>query len=404
MRRGEGQMGLVLALSLGAFAATAVEPPPASVTELSELTVEVEDEGSVRLATASCFNAWNGAKPSYPPSEDEELANLRAYLTQAGDIARLEYFDWIVDYVISFDREVPRGGVKLYGQTAAFGEKWYAMDLPTIAANTPYRLLNMDIITYGMALEMVDRFQCGARSRQFGTTITVELRLFNPQDSADSVVLARCSHTFRQETSGNWFDACVREYLRWPSDAEMAVGGGWRADAALDEVASVKRTGELSVATESSLRFAASEPKSPGRKEEAVVETTLALGVRLPEDMPEIGSCGRAGVVAVLEGDGASYYGIVRLGATNGWVRLDGPAVDLRAELVTVKMSFRKVGSESTVRYTIAGSNYSYSGRTEIPIQDEGSIAEVAYGGEGAVCSLFASLEKIRQGIVFSLR
>ena len=404
MRRGEGQMGLVLALSLGAFAATAVEPPPASVTELSELTVEVEEEGSVRLATASCFNAWNGAKPSYPPSEDEELANLRAYLTQAGDIARLEYFDWIVDYVISFDREVPRGGVKLYGQTAAFGEKWYAMDLPTIAANTPYRLLNMDIITYGMALEMVDRFQCGARSRQFGTTITVELRLFNPQDSADSVVLARCSHTFRQETSGNWFDACIREYLRWPSDAEMAAGGGWQAAEPLADVATVERAGELLVATDSPLRFVADEAKGPGRGEDVVIEATIAPGVRLPDALPEIGACGRAGVVAVLEGDGASYYGIARLGSTNGWVRLEGPAVDLSAAQVGLRMRFRKTEEGMTVGYRIAGYDFAFLGKTEIPVSGAGALGEVAYGGEGAVHSLYASLEKARRGMVISLR
>ncbi|MBQ0033552.1 MAG: hypothetical protein KBT68_12260 [bacterium] len=317
--------------------------------DLREISV---DGGPVMLNAAYCFQVWNGPRPDYPSGEGGDLANLREYLEQQGDSARLAHLDWIVDFAIRFDQDVAKGDVALYGQLDPLFPNWVNFNeisgIPALKANEEFRLLNVDFITYGMALEMLENFNCGASSRLYGTTITVELKLYDPTGAAEPLTIASCRHTFALENRGNWFDAHIAEYCLWPEDVVWAFGGSWSASEPLDRAATVMREGELDVCTKDGLAFVADEARTVGdNPDETVIETEVLMEECAVTNLPSVASSCKGGVLVAEEDGLCWYYGLAKVGARNEWVRLDGPGADPDGDSVHLKMTFRKVAGET---------------------------------------------------------
>ena len=380
----------------------------ASAKQIDVRTIAVGNE-TVTLNAAYCFQVWNGPKPAYPPSEDENLTNLREYLQSQGDAARLSHLDRIVDFVIRFDRDVNAGDVDLYGQLDPLFPDWVNFNeissIPSLKANEEFRLLNVDFITYGMALEMLEKFNCGVSSRLLGTTITVDLKLYDPTGVAEPVVIASCRHSFSPVNQGNWFDAHVGDYQVWPDDAVLSVGGSWISAKPLDDVASIGQFGGLEVSTDSVLKFAAEEDRPIGvNSDETVIETDVELGDYSAENLPTVSENYKGGVLLAEEGGRLWFYGLAKVGTKNDWVKLDGPVAGSACDSVHLKMAFRKVVGDVLVKYVIDGVECSYGGSTEIPVVATDSVKSAGYRGDGRVYSLFASGPRARRGFCLSIK
>ena len=379
-----------------------------SSKKIDTRTIVVEDE-TVTLDAAYCFQVWNGSKPDYPPSEDENLTNLRAYLEQIGDEARLSHLDWVVDFVIRFDKDVAKGDVSLYGQLDPLFPDWVDFNeistIPSLKANEEFRLLNFDFITYGLALEMLENFNCGVSSRLYGTTITVDLNLYDPAGSAEPLTIASCHHKFERPNLGKWFDAHIADYRSWPGDAGLASGGFWRSSVPLNDAASVSFPGELEVNANAFLEFVADESRPIGsRSDETVVEADVELFVCAATKLPPVSIEDKGGVILVRRDGVLYYYGLAKVESKNEWVELEGPEPDCSCESAHLKMSFRRENGKTLVKYAIGGIEYAYEGRQEIPVVANGEVKGVGCSGDGTVCSLFASAPEPKRGLLLYLK
>ena len=101
-----------------------------------------------------------------------------------------KYADWNADYVISFDQDVAAGKVYLAGQYDAWSEDWLGFNNPTdIAAGQEIRLLkdtNGIYVTYDECCNVIKEFNCGAASDISGLTMTVELRVYEKVNGAET--------------------------------------------------------------------------------------------------------------------------------------------------------------------------------------------------------------------------
>lgn len=372
---------LAIAVTGGVFAT-----PSATVQELTEKTIVVGGQ-TVVLNAAYGFSL-------VPPT-----------VTDLSD-----YGDWTLDFVVSFDRRVEKGVVSLYGQLLPLFPSWLDFgeisELPSLEAGQEFRLLNLDEITYGAACEALERFNCGTRAPGLlGATVTVELRLYKPGEPANHVTLGRCQYRFPVPTRGDWFDANIDKYERWPGDAPiLAFGGDWRAEVSLEKAAHLLPSGVLDIEPDSGLGFAADEARSVGPKTgPAVVETEVEFDLTEPAQLPTVSPNDKGGVVLVVEGGSTNYYGLAKVGSGNSWVKLEGRSVG-ELKPVVLQMTFAQGPNGQTVRYVIDGEAYSYCGRRDIPVVATTPLAEVAYAGCGVVWSLHASGCKPKEGFVLFVK
>ena len=148
-------LSVLMALSMMPFTAFAATKPTATVTEVPISVVEQYFPGS-NLDVAYQFVANNDG--------DEKYKTYNA------------------DFVVSFDKAVPQGAVRLFGQYGNYPltECPITKDL---AANEEYRLLKdamgMDM-TYQQILDLVGTFYCGAQytAAAAGTTMTIKLAIY----------------------------------------------------------------------------------------------------------------------------------------------------------------------------------------------------------------------------------
>ena len=101
------------------------------------------------------------------------------------------YANWIADYYVSVD-QVVQEGLYLAGNYGAFG--WLALPVPAGQSYTDFALLTNTLgeWTYTDIVEQVGVFSCGAADadgNNAGATIKVELRVVNPKDATDFLVL-----------------------------------------------------------------------------------------------------------------------------------------------------------------------------------------------------------------------
>lgn len=383
---GNRMLKSLVVLPSAVLASALFADPSATVRELAEKEIVVSEQPVV-LDAAYGF--------SLNPPSDADLA---------------EYGDWSLDFVVSFDRRVEQGQVALYGQLLPLFPGWLDFaeisKFPALNAGEEFRLLKLDEITYGVALDALECFNCGASAPTLmGTTITVELRLYKPGEPANHVTLGRCQYRFPVPTRGDWFDANIDKYERWPGDAPiLAFGGDWRAEVSLEKAAHLLPSGGLDVEPDSGLGFAADEARSVGPKTgPAVVETEVEFDLTEPAQLPTVSPNDKGGVVLVVEGGSTNYYGLAKVGSGNSWVKLEGRSVG-ELKPVVLQMTFAQGPNGQTVRYVIDGESYSYCGQCDIPVVATTPLAEVAYAGCGVVRSLHASGCKPKEGFVLFVK
>lgn len=141
----------------------------------------------------------------------------------ADEAAAGAYADWHADFVVSVDKDVEPMGIVLAGYYAAYCEgyndgNWVALAdaSNTIAAGQEIRLLELMLgggsMSYEELCQWVPVFECGAvdyTGNNSGTTLTVELRLYEMEKSAAStkaetgkyITIGTYTHTFTKEVS-----------------------------------------------------------------------------------------------------------------------------------------------------------------------------------------------------------
>ena len=382
------RMLMTLACGLGlALTGLAADVVPTAYVSDTGRTITADGK-RVELDAAHCFDAWpGGVKPS---SETER----QAVYEQWG-----AYANWNADFVVSFDRMIAAESVSLYGQTSAFGTEWIPLPIAkSLAANEPHRLLEEGLgraVPYVAIAEEIVRFMCGVKNlspANVGTTMTIELRLSDPNSSATRT-LARRTCTFRKVKKPNWFDAEIADYESWPADAAKAVGGEWQSkDEPLDEAAEVTTAGLLSVDA-TALEFVASRPRTLDESSGSVkVTSDIDFGVNELGALPKVDSKWKGGVIRVKEAEGEAYYGLAKEGGANVWKRLEGPAPT--DGTVRFEMTVGCTAGQPVATYTVNGAAYRLNGMTSIPVVASGDVKGVSLGGEGTLASLFAAIEK----------
>ena len=376
---------IVLAACLGLVLTGLAEDvvPTAYVSDVGR-TVAAGGE-RVELDAAYCFDAWpGGVKPADAAQQEAEWG---------------AYANWNADFVVSFDRTIAEESVSLYGQTAAFGTEWVPLPLAkALAANEPYCLLEEGLgqaVPYVAIAEEIVRFMCGVKNlspANVGTTMTIELRLKDPNSSATRT-LAKRTCTFRKVKKPNWFDTRIADYESWPADAAKAVGGEWQSkDEPLDEAAEVTTAGLLSVDA-TALEFVADRPQALGELSGSVkVTSDIDFGVNELGALPKVDPEWKGGVIRVKESEGEAYYGLAKAGDANVWKRLEGPTPT--GGTVRFEMTVGCTAGQPFATYTVNGAAYRLNGTTSIPVVASGDVKGVSLGGAGTLASLFAAIER----------
>lgn len=168
-----------------------VNLPPSEifVNYLPSLSAEELVETNVALDAMCSFNAW----PGDPPAEIPEL-NVR-------------FDDWPADFVVSFDRPVADETVALFG---CMGD-WIGFPLPGLGTGESFRMVQTMFVMsvpYAMIYSGLSQFPCGALNLSpdnYGTTINVELRLFEVDDEGEEtgnyVTVTNFVYTFRDPSA-----------------------------------------------------------------------------------------------------------------------------------------------------------------------------------------------------------
>lgn len=366
---------LMFAVACLAAGAAVAETPTAIVRALASRTITV-DGSPVTLDTAYAFLAWEGEKP----------------------VCDENYRDWIADFVVSFDRGVKGGAVELFGEMPAMpGLGWQSFPLQTVEDGERVRLLDSMgfSMTYGDVYDMVVRFNCGARAAKpeaYGTTMTVELRLYNPDNAEESVVCGRFSHRFVKPLVPNWFDANISQYVQWPADAVKAVGGAWQMeDGALGDVAALETFGVLSVYAKK-LSFFAERLRTLGSPVSRIVFSgDVDFGINDAGRLPVVDPAWKGGVIRVKEPGGETYYGLAKEGDVNVWKKLDGPTPT--GGTVSFSMTLRRRSGKPFINYMINGVNYGLNGAKDVPIVLASAVRGLSFGGVGSISSLYGETE-----------
>lgn len=145
---------------------------------------------------------WNKQFDIYPP-DGTQLESVYTFTAQDDYEAAQEsnYADWICDYYVSLDTALEDNQLVLGGNYGSYG--WIGFVAPGgIDANKATPLLqsaNMTF-TYADICLTVQEFTCGVadiNDALSGQTITVDLRITNPNNAAEYYVIESVSYTFQ---------------------------------------------------------------------------------------------------------------------------------------------------------------------------------------------------------------
>lgn len=100
-----------------------------------------------------------------------------------------------------------------------------------------------------------------------------------------------------------------------------------------------------------------------------------------------------------------SWYGAVREGKVNVMKKFDNNintnSFDLNA-FHTIKATFKNVGEERIISYTVDGVALTYNGSSNIPVCHEGVITGLGFRGEGTIKKLYGESVKRNKGLLFA--
>ncbi len=148
-------------------------------------------------------------------SDENELGLEAAYKYEAtATAAGSKYADYLADFVITVDKDLPAGAIELWGKYAAELSdntgNWTKLEYnEAIEADKEYHLLQMSgywPITYSDVADIIQTFYCGVNGLDAaGATMTVELKLFENAEDTTGIEIpsAKVEYTFPE--AGNDF-------------------------------------------------------------------------------------------------------------------------------------------------------------------------------------------------------
>ena len=173
-------LALVCMFALPSSAVPILDPPTPVITPLETPGIAAFGEDQYPLAAEYIFSFREGE-----PTEEQKEA----------------YGNWSCDFIVSFDRDVAANSMGLYGR---YGEYEHAqMTEDEITAGE--RIALIDTFGYGsdvtldVLVEFVQNFDCGVFDVDYanaGTTMTVTLRMTNPENTEEWFDLATEPFTF----------------------------------------------------------------------------------------------------------------------------------------------------------------------------------------------------------------
>ena len=145
--------------------------------------------------------AWD-TRWIYPNNLDQTLETVYTFTPQDDVVAAKAspYADWIADYYVTVNKNLPTGKLVLGGNYGSFG--WIGFENPMdVNANEAIPLLGTAGLefTYEGIVEFVKEFTCGlgrVDDSISGTTVTVELRLTNPDNDKEFYPINVTSYAF----------------------------------------------------------------------------------------------------------------------------------------------------------------------------------------------------------------
>ena len=182
-------------------------PEDSSTPDASEdIVVNDKTVATIAKADEATLAEWNATNIEFYNVAGEYATLEVGYTFSAKETVEeakaSEYADWLADYYVSVDTAIEDGKLGLAGSYQAWDNgKWLAFYAPAMEAGEAMGLLtNVNIKwTYAEIVEYVIDFKCGAFDLENacnGVTLTVELRLTNPDNASDYVVVNSTSYTF----------------------------------------------------------------------------------------------------------------------------------------------------------------------------------------------------------------
>ena len=221
------KLGLVLALVMGfgvSFSASACSLnglvdklfPEDSSSENSstvegsseEIVVNNKTVATITKADEATLAEWNATNIEFYYAAGEYATLETGYTFSAKETVEeakaSQYANWIADYYVSVDAAVEAGKIGLAGSYQSWDNgAWVAFYSPVaVEAGQQIGLLESTggtPWTYAEIVEFVGTFRCGAFDLDnacSGVTLTVELRLTNPDDATDYVIANSTSYKF----------------------------------------------------------------------------------------------------------------------------------------------------------------------------------------------------------------
>ncbi|MBP3605862.1 MAG: hypothetical protein J6J66_04615 [Clostridia bacterium] len=184
-------------------------------TTTQDGTIDLSDLPVASLATAPQFVKggseadtieW-GKYGQWSPTAglDAELEACYIFSTTEtpAEVAENPFKNWKCDFVLSLDKDLGANEIFLGGNYGSFGWVGFHNGDLTLAANEEVYLLDSvaDAWTYDEVADFVGTFICGAgdvdgKLAAKGATLTVTLRLWNPEKAEEKYDIAVVKHTF----------------------------------------------------------------------------------------------------------------------------------------------------------------------------------------------------------------
>ncbi|MBE5733219.1 MAG: hypothetical protein E7353_09375 [Clostridiales bacterium] len=187
------------------------EVPLAVVNQFSDTKVDEVEQGVKASGQGYLILNVTGLPTIDPQNVDIKCLYSFSASDNATTVATSPYKDWIADFAVVFNKDVKEGAVGLIGEYADYG--WIGFGVPDLTNDSVFAGVkaNEAVLVLGTACEMffntpnsltyegvctgVEEFNCGvfvnsamASEIEAGTTVTVELRLYNPADPTDFIV------------------------------------------------------------------------------------------------------------------------------------------------------------------------------------------------------------------------
>lgn len=321
-----------------------------------------------------------------------------------------EFSGWTADFIASFSSDVVARSIVIYEKfkTHDWVEVTFQNDVVQGDEISLLETVTRLPSTFDEIISGVEEFNCGIKDvsgLNDGVEVKITLRLFERDAEGEktgrSVDVVEYRHRLGT-TRGCWFDANIDLYRIWPKDGCLAHGASWVVDAADFPAADLCcGESEIELFDEHRVSLVADRTRRLSERDVVRIVSEIEFSERDIAELPPVDPAWKGAVALCSNNDGLCYYGIVKNGRQNSWVKLDGPAPKNDGSASKVELTVRKDSEEASAIYAIDGETYAVNGASSVPIVLSGDmISRVNCSGRGVLKSLFATVQR-RSGLAF---